>query len=483
MLFPLILAGGSGSRLWPLSRQQQPKQLQALVGGQSLLRLTLERALLLEGDALPPRGGILIAGHRSLDMALATELSRLGGEARLLLEPVGRNTAPAVAIGALAALEQCADALLLVLPADHLVREVGALRQAVGTAVEFAADQRLCTFGIVPESPETGYGYIRRGSALDKGHRAHVVDRFIEKPSRSLATEYCENGAYYWNSGMFLFSAATYLAELERHAPDIAEACRRAWRDATVDGAVTQLAVEAYEACPSDSIDYAVMERTSRAAVVALSCGWSDIGSWDMLWRQEAHGDDGNVEIGDVRSHNVRNSYLRSESRLLAAVGIEDVVAVETADAVLITSRQRSQEVKALVEGLCAAGRPEVAAHRRVRRPWGFFESLSSGDGHQVKRIHVDPTHCLSLQYHHHRAEHWVVTAGVATVTIDERTLRLAVGESAYIPVASRHRLANDTEAPLELIEVQIGDYLGEDDIVRLEDAYGRDTAQEQRKS
>lgn len=470
MLVPVLLSGGVGSRLWPVSREAYPKQFLPLASELTMLQETLERTAGL--DAAPPLV-VCNEGHRFM---VAEQLRQLSvAPAAIILEPEGRNTAPAVALAALRALEDDPEATLLVLPADHIVRDGRAFAAAVMQAQPLATDGYLVTFGVVPASPETGYGYIRRGDALAGG--AALLDRFVEKPDAATARGYLESGDYLWNSGMFLLRAATYLDELERQVPSMAGACRAAMAAAHRDLDFLRPDAEAFAASPGDSIDYAVMEGTRRGAVVPLDCGWSDVGAWSTLWDVADHDDHGNVLQGDVLVEDTRNSYLRSESRLLAAAGVDDLVVVETADAVLVAGRSQVQDVKRIVERLRAAGRSEVTLHRRVYRPWGSYESLIEGGRFQVKRIIVNPGETLSLQMHHHRAEHWIVVHGTAEVTCEERCFMLGEDESTYIPLGHKHRLANPGKIPLELIEVQSGSYLGEDDIVRYQDAYGRGNA------
>ena len=393
-----------------------------------------------------------------------------GGE--ILLEPVGRNTAPAVAVAALRALVDDEDAVLLVLPADHLISEPESFRRAVSSAMVQAQAGRLVTFGVVPDRAETGYGYIRRGEALDE--HSFDIGEFVEKPDEETARRYLDSGEYYWNSGMFLLGARNYLDELGGLAPEIVSACEAALAGADADLDFVRLDQAAFEACPSDSIDYAVMEKTSRGAVVPLDCGWSDVGAWSALWEAGEPDADGNVLCGDVLVDRSSNSYLRSESRLVAATGVNDLVVVETPDAVLVADRNRVQDVKRLVASLKDASRDEAKLHSRVFRPWGSYESLINADRFQVKRIVVNPGAKLSLQKHHHRAEHWIVVNGTAEVTCEDKVFMLGEDESTYIPLGHKHRLANPGRIPLELIEVQSGSYLGEDDIVRYDDIYGR---------
>ena len=434
-----------------------------------MLTQTLQR---LQG--LPECAAPLVVCHREHRFQVAEQLRQAGiDEATILLEPESRNTAPAIAAAALHALQNEPDASLLVLPADHIIRDIPALHQAIAAGREWAAAGRLVAFGILPASPATGYGYIRRGESLAKG--AYAVGRFVEKPDREKAEAYLADGRHYWNSGMFLLRAADYLEELTQQAPEITKAVEAAVAAMKPDLDFLRLDEEAWHQCPTDSVDYAVMEKTRRGVVQPLSCGWNDAGTWTALWEAEAQNQDGNALLGDVVASGVRNSYLRSESRLLAAVGVEDLVAVETADAVLIAGRHGGgQELKSLVEEMTRQGRSEVEVHTRVYRPWGFYQTLVQGERFQVKLISVNPGARLSLQMHHHRAEHWVVVGGTATVTCDDREHTLETDQSTYIPLGSKHRLANDTDSPLELIEVQSGAYLGEDDIVRFEDVYGR---------
>lgn len=469
MINPVILSGGVGSRLWPVSREAFPKQFLPMASEQSMLCETLAR---LEGlDAAKP---VLVCNdeHRFL---VAEQLRSEGFAAsEILLEPVGRNTAPAVAVAALRALKRDAEAVLLVLPADHLIRDEQAFHAAVVQGLSHAQADKLVTFGIIPSHPETGYGYIRRGESLDSS--VSVLDEFIEKPDLASAEAYLESGEYLWNSGMFLLGAKAYLAELEQHAPEIYQACVRAEAEASHDLDFVRLGREAFEACPSDSIDYAVMEHTQDAVVVSLDCGWSDVGSWSALWDVAERDGQGNVCKGDVLVSDVRNSYLRADAdgRLLAAVGIENLVVVDTRDAVLVAHRERVQDVKAIVKQLQSAVRSEATNHSRVYRPWGCYESLASAPGFQVKRITVNPGQKLSLQLHHHRAEHWIVVSGTAKVTCGDQVFTLSEDQSTYIPLGTKHRLENPGVIPLELIEVQSGNYLGEDDIVRFDDDYGR---------
>ncbi|WP_201745088.1 mannose-1-phosphate guanylyltransferase/mannose-6-phosphate isomerase [Aidingimonas lacisalsi] len=467
MITPVILAGGSGTRLWPLSRQQYPKQFLTLEGDRSLLQQTLARL-----DGLTSSAPIVV-GHEDHRFLVAEQLRQEGVEAAsLLLEPEGRNTAPAVALAALAACRDGHDPLLLVLPADHRIEDADAFHQAVQHGSELAAQGYLVTFGVVPTHAETGYGYIQRGSPL--GAQGFAVARFVEKPAEATARDYVDCGEYDWNSGMFLFRASRYLAELEWLQPAMAHACQAALLGAEPDLDFLRPNAEAFLACDSLSIDIAVMERTAHAAVVPLAAGWSDIGSWLAVWESGASDQHGNRLRGDVLAESCRDLLVHAEHRLVAALGVSDLTIVETSDAVLVADRQRSQEVKSLVARLEATGRDEVALHPRVHRPWGSYEIVARGPGYQVKRIRVAPGAGVSLQRHRHRAEHWVVVSGRARVTLDDHQFMLDANQSTDIPVGAAHRLENPGNVALELIEVQSGDYLGEDDIERLEDRYGR---------
>ncbi len=467
MLTPVLLSGGVGSRLWPVSREAHPKQFQPLAGELSMLQETLGRTSgLEESDPLV----VCNEDHRFM---VAEQLRQVDLRASaLLLEPVGRNTAPAVALAALQVLDSDPEALLLVLPADHVIQDVSAFAAAVSCAVPLAEQGRLVTFGVVPTGPETGYGYIKCGAALSEG--MYDLERFVEKPDVDTAQAYVESGNFLWNSGMFLMRADCYLEELQQHRPDMLAACRSAMQEARIDMDFVRPDASAFEACPSDSIDYAVMEKTDKGAVVSLDCGWSDVGAWSALWDVNPRDEQGNAVKGDVILDNCHNSYFRSESRLVAATGVDNLVVVETADAVLVADRDRVQDVKNIVGQLKKEGRPEISLHRCVYRPWGCYESLVVSERFQVKRITVNPGQRLSLQMHHHRAEHWIVVSGTAEVTCEDKTFMLGEDESTYIPLGNKHRLANPGRIPLELIEVQSGTYLGEDDIVRFEDQYGR---------
>ena len=468
MLFPVIMAGGTGSRLWPLSRQLNPKQFLPLADDQlSMLQATIQR---LQGlDVGLPR---LICNEQHRFLA-AEQLRQLGMEgANILLEPVGRNTAPAIALAALQAVAQDGDATLLVLAADHLIQDVAAFHASIRTALPLAEAGKLVTFGIVPTHPETGYGYIKRGGACGEG--GFAVSRFVEKPDLATARNYLASGEYFWNSGMFLFRASRYLEELERFQPAILAACRKALAGGQQDMHFTRVDAEAFAACPEDSIDYAVMEKTADAAMVPLNAGWSDIGSWSALWDVSEKNAEGNVLRGDVLAHATRNTYVHAEHRLVATVGVEDLVVVETKDAILVAHKDHVQDVKKIVESIKADGRHEHINHREVYRPWGVYDSIDNGQRYQVKRIAVKPGAKLSVQMHHHRAEHWIVVSGTAKVTNGEKTYLVTENQSTYIPVGQVHALENPGVIPLELIEVQSGSYLGEDDIVRFEDKYGR---------
>lgn len=472
---PVILSGGAGSRLWPLSRQAYPKQFMRLTAeGQSLLQQTWQR---LQGlpQAQPP---VVVANeaHRFL---VAEQFQELGvTPTRILLEPLGRNTAPAITLAALYVTEVLAtDAILLVLPADHLIQDVAAFQQGLQRALAPAAKDWLVTFGITPTSPHTGYGYIRRGEALSDPHIYRVAE-FVEKPDLATAEAYLADGHYLWNSGMFLFRAQSFLAELAQQQPEILHDCRLALRESREDLDFIRLAKEPLSRCPSLSVDHGVMEKTQKAAVVPLECGWSDVGSWSSLWEVTPKDELGNSCRGDVLAYSTKNCFVHGQHRLVALLGVENLIVVETADAVLIAHREAAQQVKQVVEQLQAQQRSEAYNHRVVYRPWGHYASIETGYRFQVKRITVKPGASLSLQQHHHRAEHWVVVSGTAEVTCNGKTFLLTENESTYIPVGAVHRLANPGKIPLEIIEVQSGAYLGEDDIVRFEDRYGRETAE-----
>jgi mannose-1-phosphate guanylyltransferase/mannose-6-phosphate isomerase len=471
MLTPVILSGGAGTRLWPLSRELYPKQLLALTGERTMIQQT---ALRLEGLAAAAPVVVCNEAHRFL---VAEQLRQVGIEPQaIVLEPMGRNTAPAIALAAHAALKAAgakadADPLLLVLPADHVIRDVPAFHKAVHAALGAAQQGQLVTFGIVPTIPETGYGYIQRGPASGSVYR---IARFVEKPSAALAGDFLASGDYYWNSGMFLFGARRYLEELERLAPAIARTCAAAFAGAKADLDFTRIDKHLFEACPADSIDYAVMEKTATAVVVPLAAGWSDVGSWAALHEASEADGHGNVSRGDVICEDSEGCFLYSESRLVSAVGLKNHVVVETKDAVLVAPRSRVQDVKKLVFRLKEQGRYEHSLHREVFRPWGSYDSIESGPRFQVKRLKVKPGAVLSLQLHHHRAEHWIVVSGTARITRGDEVFLLEENQSTYIPIGTRHRIENPGKIPLHIIEVQSGSYLGEDDIVRLEDHYGR---------
>ncbi|MFO1431373.1 MAG: mannose-1-phosphate guanylyltransferase/mannose-6-phosphate isomerase [Candidatus Competibacteraceae bacterium] len=469
MIVPVILSGGSGSRLWPLSRELYPKQFLPLVDTHSLFQITVLRVQAIT-DITPP---IVICNHEHRFM-VAEQLRTLNvTTTAVILEPVGRNTAPAVTVAALQAMAAGDDPILLVLPADHMIADADCFRRAVEHATPLAESGRLITFGIVPTAPETGYGYIEAGAPLAGGD-SYAVECFVEKPDATTAQAYLEAGDYYWNSGMFMFRASVFLEELAGWAPAIANACRLAHAGGQADLDFLRLDRAAFEACPSDSIDYAIMEKTRNAVVIPLDVGWNDVGAWSALWQIGEHDANGNRLSGDVLTVDTHNSYVRAESRLVATVGISDLIVVETADAVLVAQRDRVQEVKTVVNRLNAARREEARNHRKVYRPWGAYDCLDNAERFQVKHITVNPGASLSLQMHHHRAEHWTVVRGTAKVTCGDKISLLTENQSTYIPVGTPHRLENPGKIPLELIEVQSGSYLGEDDIIRFEDNYGR---------
>jgi mannose-1-phosphate guanylyltransferase/mannose-6-phosphate isomerase len=466
-LIPVILSGGAGTRLWPLSREMYPKQLLALTGVHTMLQDTVLRLKGIPG-AKPP---IVVCNdaHRFTvaEQIHALEVQPLG----VLLEPVGRNTAPAVALAALKAIEMDPGATLLVAPADHVIRDVRKFQQAADLAVSFANEGKLVTFGIVANTPETGYGYIRRGEASGPAFR---VAQFVEKPPLDVAQQFITSGDYYWNSGMFVFQASRYLAELEAFAPDILAASKAAFEAAQADLDFVRIDKTEFARCRSLSIDYAVMEKTQDALVLPLDVGWSDVGSWSSLFDALPADTEGNVLQGDVLVYDTHDSYVHSTSRLVAAVGMDDHIIVETKDAVLVAPKERVQDVKELVALLKKSGRSESALHREVFRPWGSYDSIDHGERFQVKRLSVKPGGVLSLQMHHHRAEHWIVVEGTARITRNDEVFLLSENESTYIPVGATHRIENPGKVPLHIIEVQSGSYLGEDDIVRFEDNYGR---------
>ena len=478
MLCPVILSGGAGTRLWPLSRELYPKQLLALTGERTMLQQT---ALRLEGLSATAPVVVCNEAHRFL---VAEQLRQIQIDPRaLVLEPFGRNTAPAIALAAYAALKSSAaadsgaDPVLLVLPADHVIRDVPVFQKAVRVALAAAEQGNLVTFGIVPSSPETGYGYIQRapsGDADKVNGGAHRIARFVEKPSAEKAAQFLKSGDYYWNSGMFMFRARRYLQELARFAPEIAKVCESAAAAAQSDLDFTRVDAKLFETCPSDSIDYAVMEKTADGLVVPLDAGWSDVGSWAALHEASESDGHGNVARGDVISEDSNGCYLYSESRLVAVVGLENHVVIETKDAVLVAPKERVQDVKKLVFRLKEQGRYEHSLHREVFRPWGSYDSIENGPRFQVKRLKVKPGATLSLQMHHHRAEHWIVVSGTARITRGDEVFLLEENQSTYIPVGVRHRIENPGKIPVHIIEVQSGSYLGEDDIVRFEDRYGR---------
>ena len=463
MITPVIMAGGSGTRLWPLSRAAHPKQFLALNGDKTMLQQTVERL-----SDLPTSEPITICNeqHRFL---VAEQLNEIGALGKIILEPVGRNTAPAIALAAL--LEKDKDSLLLVLAADHVIADQAAFTDAVMKAVPLAEAGKLVTFGVVPTEPHTGYGYIKSGDAVNG---AYNVASFKEKPSAETAANYLSDGGYFWNSGMFLFKASCYLDELKAYQPQIFSACERAILEVSSDLDFVRVNSEAFAACPADSIDYAVMEKTNASIVMPLDAGWNDIGSWSSLWDVSEKDEAGNAAAGDVKLYDTANSFVRAEDKLVALLGVKDVVVVSTKDVTLVAHKDRVQDAKLIAADLEREGRCEWEFHREVYRPWGKYDSVDQGKRHQVKRITVKPGGKLSVQMHHHRAEHWVVVAGTAKVTRGEETFLLSENESTYIPIGVVHALENPGKEPLEIIEIQSGTYLGEDDIVRFSDIYGR---------
>lgn len=475
-IIPVVLSGGSGTRLWPLSREKYPKQLLPLVGEQSMLQATVARLDGIAGLAEP----VLVCNeeHR---FAVAEQVRVLGHHGTVILEPVGRNTAPAMTLAALWATQGGEDPVMVVMPADHVIADGETFRQAVARAVRLAEEGAAVTFGITPDCAETGYGYIQQGAPVEDGSGAFELARFVEKPNRETAEAYLASGDYLWNSGIFVMRASVWLAALSIGRPDILAACRAAMAGVKTDGDFVRVDAGLFAACPSDSIDYAVMERLTSGAsglpkglVIPLSAGWSDVGAWDALWKVLAKCPEGNASRGDVLLEGCSNTLAVSESRLVTCVGVSNLVVVETDDAVLVAHHDATQDVKKVVDRLKADGRSVTAWHRKVHRPWGWYDGVDSGERFQVKRIGVKPGASLSLQMHHHRAEHWIVVSGTARVTKGEESFLVSENQSTYIPLGVKHRLENPGIVPLEMIEVQSGSYLGEDDIVRFEDNYGR---------
>jgi len=468
-LYPVILSGGSGSRLWPLSREHYPKPLLPLVSDKTLLQETACRL-----DGLPGLGDAVYVCNEEHRFLLAEQVVQIGKTpATIILEPEGRNTAPALTLAALYLVKQDPDAMMVVMPADHVMTEPQQFITAVEQGSDNAEQGALVTFGIVPESPETGYGYIKRDAQIGNS-AAYAVARFVEKPDQQTAEQYVSEGDYLWNSGIFLMRADRWLDEISQYRPDILKNCRDAMNKGVQDSDFFRVDKQLFHACPSDSIDYAVMEKTDRAVVVPISAGWSDIGAWSALWKVCPQDADGNVIQGDVLVEDTHNAFLVAQHRCLATVGLDNIVVVETADAVLVASKDKAQDVKAIVDRLKDSGRDESKMHRQVYRPWGSYEGIDAGSRFQVKRLSVKPGAQLSLQMHHHRAEHWIIVKGTARVTCGDQVFTLHENESTYIPIGEKHRLENPGNIPLEVIEIQSGSYLGEDDIVRYEDVYDR---------
>ena len=467
MIIPIIMAGGSGTRLWPLSRSLYPKQFLSLINENSLLQETLKR---LDGlNCLPP----VIVSNNEHRFIVAEQLRQFGvDDFQIILEPVGRNTAPAVALAALKSLELHGDHHMLVLAADHAIQDIEAFHAAVLAAEQESVDNKLVTFGIVPTKPETGYGYIKKGEQVKNS--VFKVNSFVEKPDLETAKNYLEQKCYLWNSGMFMFKASVYLDELKKFRPDILAACKESLSSASTDLDFIRLNSDVFAECPDESIDYAVMEKTQDCVVIPLDADWSDIGSWTSLWEISEKDEHENVSHGDVINYNSRNNYIYSEGSLISTVGVNNLIIVQTKDALLVAQQDNVQDIKKIVEILKKQKRSEHISHREVYRPWGRYDSVERGDRYQVKRITVKPGECLSTQMHHHRAEHWVVVAGTAKVTCGERTFFVTENESTFIPIGTVHTLENPGKIPLEVFEIQSGVYLGDDDIVRLSDKYGR---------
>jgi mannose-1-phosphate guanylyltransferase/mannose-6-phosphate isomerase len=491
LIQPIVLSGGSGTRLWPLSREKYPKQLLPLIGDDSLLQATVRR---VDGIAGAELAQPMVVCNEEYRFVIAEQLRLLGKTGTIVLEPLGRNTAPALTLSALAAMQAGADPVLLVMPADHVIVDTAAFQRVVSQGAQLAGAGAIVTFGITPDAPETGYGYIQSGAAYASpagttdAAAAHLIARFVEKPDLATAQAYLAAGSYLWNSGLFMMRASVWLAALGICRPDILLACRQAWDQGVTDGEFIRVGKAAFANCPSDSIDYAVMERIASGAsttgeghqplppgvVIPLSAGWSDVGAWDALWQVLPKDTDGNVAQGDVLLEDCQNTLALSEGRLVACVGVSDLVVVETADAILVAHKDKTQDVKKIVDRLKKEGRAESNIHRKVFRPWGWYDGVDAGERFQVKRIVVKPGGTLSLQMHHHRAEHWIVVSGTAKVTKGTETFLLSENQSTFIPLGTTHRLENPGRVELEMIEVQSGSYLGEDDIVRFDDLYGR---------
>lgn len=476
-LQPVILCGGSGTRLWPLSREQYPKQLLQLAGNDTMLQATVRRVekslSTAEWQVLAP----VVVANEDYRFVTAEQLRQVGVKpAAIVLEPVGRNTAPALTLAAHVAQETGDDPILLVMPADHIIGDPDAFRRAIIAGAVHAGAGKIVTFGIVPTRAETGYGYIRAGAATKAQDGSRQVAAFVEKPDAAVAARYAVSGEYFWNSGIFMLRASVWIRQLGLNRPDMIEACRAAFSARTGDGDFIRVGIGSFSACPADSIDYAVMENLPAGLGVVMPLGseWSDIGSWDAYWQIGEKDEEGNVSHGDVIALATRRSLAISSSRLVALAGLSDVLVIETPDAVLVAHRDHAQKTRDLVEKMRREGRTEVNAHRKIHRPWGYYDSVDAGNRFQVKRIVVNPGAALSLQMHHHRAEHWIVVRGTARVTRGEETFLITENESTFIPLGTRHRLENPGKLPLEMIEVQSGAYLGEDDIVRFEDNFGR---------
>ena len=470
MLLPVIMAGGTGSRLWPMSRELYPKQFLRLYGQRSMLQETVLRL-----DDVDAREPVVICNqeHRFLVAEQLRQINKLSHN--IILEPVGRNTAPAIALATLSAIENGDDPILLVLAADHIINNKLAFHQAIKSAFKFALQGRLVTFGIVPTGPETGYGYIHRGQeeTLDE-QIAYQVSRFVEKPNKETAESYIASGEYYWNSGMFMFRAKKYLEELEKFRPDILDACKAAIQGCEESDEFIKVDRDLFIACPDESVDYAVMEKTTDAVVVGLDADWSDVGSWSALWEVSPKDDKGNVLTGDTFLHNANNCYINTDEKLIAAIGVDDLVIINTKDAVLVVNKDQVQDVEKVVEYLKANHRSEYKRHREIYRPWGRCDVVVQTERFNVNRITVKPGAAFSMQMHHHRTEHWVILSGTGEVTIKDQKFLLTENQSTFIPIGAQHRLENPGKIPLELLEIQSGSYLGDDDIIRIKDQYGR---------